>query len=294
MVVNLKTQSDIFQRTETLTRYFEDIRKYKGLSLEEETELFYNFHNALNQKEKEKIKKQIVNANYRFVVAIAKKFATNDNLLDLISEGNIGLLEAVDKFDPSKGVKFSTFAVWYIRRAINLYNINFGNTVTKSNISKTYHVISQATNKFVQKENRQPTLDELKDILVDEYNISIKDADDVMDTKFISIDESDYKDEDDINNSYMKDYNVNSASTNLCEKGVENEFNGTLVKCMLNELTTKEQEIIKFSFGIGCDREYELQEIAEKMNITSERVRQIKRDALQKLKSVYKIALNVI
>ena len=141
MVINLKNRtSNIFTRTETLVKYYDDIRHYKLLSQEEEVQLFITLKEG-DKKSKEKARITIVNANQRFVVAVAKKFGTNENLLDLISEGNIGLMEAIDRFDYTKGVRFSTFAVWYIRRAINFYNINHGSLVTKSNIAKRYRVI---------------------------------------------------------------------------------------------------------------------------------------------------------
>lgn len=292
MVVNLKTgTSDYFARTETLTRYYEDIRKYNVLSSEEEAEYFLMLKNG-SDAEKNFARKQLVNSNQRFVVAIAKKFGTNDNVLDLISEGNIGLMEAIDKFDVTRGIKFATYAVWYIRRAINLYNINYGDVVTKSNISKTYHVISQATNKFLQREFRQPTLEELKEILLTEYDVDIKEVEDILDTHYISIDESDQKDDDNANVGDMLLFNSTSASRNLYERESDYEFNKKLITNMLQKLTPREQEIIKMVFGIGYDREYELQEIGAKLGLTTERVRQLKFSVIDKLKLDYKSAIN--
>lgn len=295
MIVNLKSRAaDYFERTDTLVRYYEDIRRYQLLSLEEEAELF-NLLKYGNNEEKKYARSKIINSNQRFVVAIAKKFGTNDNILDLISEGNIGLMEAIDKFDITKGVKFSTFAVWYIRRAINLYNINHGTLVTKSNISKTYHVISQATNKFVQREFRQPTLEELKDLLVNEYNVDIKDAIDILDTRIVSIDDDGGDDSDDNTNvSDVIAYRSNSAYSNTYEKRAENDFNKELIQSMLNKLSKREQDIIKLIFGIDCDREYELQEVAKKVGLTTERVRQLKFSIIEKLKEEYKKVLNKI
>lgn len=295
MIVNLKSgTTDFFARTETLTRYYEDIRQYDVLSVEEEVEFFHLLKSG-TRAEKEFARKQIINSNQRFVVAIAKKFGTNDNILDLINEGNIGLMEAVEKFDVTKGIKFATFAVWYIRRAINLYNINYGEIVTKSNISKTYHVISQATNKFLQREYRQPTLEELKELLQTEYDVDIKEVEDVMETHFVSIDESSQKDDDEaISIGDMVQYNSTSATKNLYERECENDFNKKLVTNLLTNLKPREQEIIKMVFGIGCDREYELQEIAVKLGLTTERVRQLKFSVIDKLKEEYKKAITKI
>lgn len=294
MIVNLKnTTADYFERTDTLIRYYDDIRRYQLLSLEEEIELFTLLKNG-NEDEKKYARSKIIVSNQRFVVAIAKKFGTNDNILDLISEGNIGLMEAIDKFDLTKGVKFSTFAVWYIRRAINMYNINHGALVTKSNISKTYHVISQATNKFIQREYRQPTLDELKEILVNEYKVDIKDVIDVLETRIISIDNEPDDSDDNTNMEDVVIYRSNSANNNIYEKNIDNDFNKELITSMLNQLSSREQEIIKLIFGIGYDREYELQEVAEKVGLTTERVRQLKFSIIDKLKKEYKKVLSRI
>ena len=109
MVVNLKTpNSDYFERTETLVRYYEDIRKYDVLTNEEELELFEMIKNG-NKFEKQVAKEKLINCNQRFVVAVAKRYATNDNILDLINEGNIGLMEALENFKVEKGVKFTKF-----------------------------------------------------------------------------------------------------------------------------------------------------------------------------------------
>ena len=295
MVVNLKTpNSDYFERTETLVRYYEDIRKYDVLTNEEELELFEMIKNG-NKFEKQVAKEKLINCNQRFVVAVAKRYATNDNILDLINEGNIGLMEALENFKVEKGVKFTTWAVWFIRRAINLYCINYGNLVRKTNLSQTYHVVSQATNKFIQTEYRQPTLEELAELLKDEHDVDIKNLSYIIDTKFTSIDEGFNSNDDDSSNvGEMNVFNEYSASFNDYEKVSNNEFNNKLISNMLLKLPKREKDIITLYFGIGYDREYELQEIAEKVGLTTERVRQLKNDMLDKLKISYKNAINTI
>jgi RNA polymerase primary sigma factor len=214
MVVNLKSPTtDYFERTETLTRYYEDIRKYDVMSEEKEVEMFNLFKNG-NKQEQEYARNFIINANQRFVVAMAKRFATNENILDLISEGNIGLIEAMKDFDVTKGNKFITFAVWYVRRAINNYCINYGNLVKKTNLSKTYHVIAQATNKFIQTEYRKPTLEELLEIVNKEHKADIKSIEDIIDTKISSIDEGFNSEDDDAVFGDMSLYNSYSSSFN--------------------------------------------------------------------------------
>ena len=288
MVVNLKSPtSDYFERTETLVRYYEDIRKYDVMSEEKEVEMF-NLLKSENKKEQEYARNYIINCNQRFVVAMAKRFATNENILDLINEGNIGLMEAMEKFNVDEGNKFITFAVWYVRRAINNYCINYGNMVKKTNVSKTYHVIAQATNKFIQTEYRQPTLEELLDILNKEYKADIKTIDDLLDTRISSIDEGFNSDDDSTNIAEMSIYNSYSASANDYEKISNDDFNNKLISSMLGKLPEREKTIIKMVFGIGYYREYELQEIAEELGLTTERVRQIKNAVLKDIKDKYK------
>lgn len=295
MVVNLKTpNSDYFERTETLVRYYEDIRKYDVLTNEEELELFELIKNG-DKFEKQVAKEKLINCNQRFVVAVAKRYATNDNILDLINEGNIGLMEALENFKIDKGVRFTTWAVWFIRRAINLYCINYGNLVRKTNLSQTYHVVSQATNKFIQTEYRQPTLEELAKLLKDEHDVDIKKLNDIIDVKFTSIDEGFNSNDDDGSNiGEMNIYNNYSASFNDYEKTSNNDFNTKLISNMLLKLPKREKDVITLYFGIGYDREYELQEIAQKLGLTTERVRQLKNDVLKKLKTNYKSVINTI
>jgi RNA polymerase primary sigma factor len=200
----------------------------------------------------------------------------------------------MDEFNIEKGFKFITFAVWYVRRAINLYCINYGTIVKKNNISKTYHVISQATNKFIQREYRQPTLEELANILRNEYNVDIKDVTDLLDTKIASIDEGFNANEDNSNIGDITAYNSYSSSYNDYDRISNNDFNNHLVKSMLTKLPEREREIIKLNFGIGYDREYEIQEIAQKLDLTSERVRQIKNDVIKKFSKEYKNVLSKI
>lgn len=288
MVVNLKSPTtDYFERTETLTRYYEDIRKYDVMSEEKEVEMFNLFKNG-NKQEQEYARNFIINANQRFVVAMAKRFATNENILDLISEGNIGLIEAMKDFDVTKGNKFITFAVWYVRRAINNYCINYGNLVKKTNLSKTYHIIAQATNKFIQTEYRQPTLEELLEIVNKEHKTDIKSIEDIIDTKISSIDEGFNSEDDDAVFGEMSLYNSYSSSFNEYEKISNDDFNNKLISSMLGKLPEREKTIIKMVFGIGYYREYELQEIAEELGLTTERVRQIKNSVIQEIKEKYK------
>ena len=233
------------------------------------------------------IAKQKVDAGFEIMQKLGiNYFCFHD--VDLISEGNIGLMEAMKDFDVTKGNKFITFAVWYVRRAINNYCINYGNLVKKTNLSKTYHIIAQATNKFIQTEYRQPTLEELLEIVNKEHKADIKSIEDIIDTKISSIDEGFNSEDDDAVFGEMSLYNSYSSSFNEYEKISNDDFNNKLISSMLGKLPEREKTIIKLVFGIGYYREYELQEIAEELGLTTERVRQIKNSVIKDIKEKYK------
>lgn len=286
MIVNIKNRNKtIYERTETLMRYYDDIKKYKVLSQDEEIDLFRIIRSG-KKIESQKAKETLINCNQRFIVSVAKNYGTNSNLLDLINEGNIGLIEAIDSYDTSKNIRFLSYAIWYIRRAINQYCINTS-IVRKNNISKTYHAISSATNKFLQKEERLPTSAELLTILQNEYNINIKEVNDINETHIINIDD-DYQSDDDSYNPSIAEFNLYSASKNDVENTIDNEFNKKLLSNLLNILSPRDKQIIEMSFGIGYERPYEIQEIAKEIGLTNERVRQIKLVSLEKLKNKVK------
>lgn len=288
MIVNLSSpQNNYFERTDTLKRYYEDIRKYAPLTMEREQILINQYHKSKSAHEKKKLKDEIMCANQRFVLGVVRRWATNDNILDLISEANIGMAEALEEFDIKQNVRFITFAVYYIRRAINTYLLKHGCMVKRNNLAKTNHLISQITNNFMQKEMRQPTTDEIAEILEKEYNVFIKDSADILTVQMSSIDEDFGNDDEDVNVSTVLAFNNASASENDCEERNNQEFAHKMVQSVLKKLTPTEQEVVKYLFGIGHMREYELKEIAEKMDFTAERIRQLKISALEKMKNAY-------
>lgn len=290
-IIDIKNgNNEIFERTESLMRYYAQIKNYGVLSFDEEQRLFNIIKNG-DEKEKEKAIEKIVKCNMKFVVSVARKFGTNENLLDLINEGNIALLEAIETFNPDKQYKFITWAVWYIRRAINTYYMTQDATVRKPNPYHTYHVISQVTNRFIQNEERNPTLEELADNILKEYGVKVNDVNDLIQIRMSSIDER--PDEDETESYEMKLFNDVSASTNDYGFTENKDFNSRLTKNLLNALNDKEKEVIKLSFGIGCDRDYGLQEVAEIIGMTSERVRQLKAEAIKKMEKYYQSALKL-
>lgn len=297
VIVNFRNNGKYFERTNTLVNYFNDIRRFDGsIKPKDEATLFYYYKNG-TKEEKAEARKIIIEGNQRFVVSVARAYATNNNLMDLINEGNIGLMEAVDAFDPNvkvngKTVKFITFAVHYIRRAINQFKVNNDAIVKKNNISKTYHVLSRARNKFLQENGRQPTTDELKDLVNKEYDLKINDSADMLDLRVTYIDENASDDDDDANLADLATFNSYSASGNGYERTESNDYNKAMVTSLLKVLTPREQRIIKMAFGIGEYRELTNDEIAERIGLTTERIRQMRTSIMKRLREEFKKKIN--
>lgn len=284
-VINLHlSNSEFMERTELIKKYYEDIRRYKILTKEEEL-YYFKLYKTGTDEEKTYARNTILESNQRFVVAIAKRYGSTENMLDLINEGNIALIEAFDSFDTSKEAKFTSWAVWYIRRAINQYLIRYGQVVRRNNLPKTYHLVSQVSNKFLQKEGRSPTAEELITILRKEHNLSLKTINDVIATKYIYIDNNTKEDAETVRDVNL--FNTYSANTNSWERTVEEDYSKNLVNKLLKGMNSREVDVLKYSYGIGHERCYELKEIATKMGLTSERVRQLKLTGIQKLQKKY-------
>lgn len=311
---NIKTTNNYFERTETLVKYYHEANEYDVLDADREKELFMlldegktNIEKAKEvgdrklqaryEKEVASLRDFIINSNLRFVISIARVYATNNNILDLIDEGNIGLIEAVDTFDVSLGNRFQTHAIYLIRQKINLYRQNDDLIIRKNNESKTYHIISNMTNKFIQEYQREPTSDELKDYINEHYpNAKIKDSADVLNVRVASIDEPVDSDDGDANIGNISAFNSYSASTNDYEGTVEVEHLSALINTLMRGLSDRDKSIIKMYFGIGqkFNAPCPVSEIADKTKLTKERVRQIVADVQNKMREEYEKNINTI
>ena len=291
LVINLKADTGLVDRSENTTRFYKDIEDFPTFTKEEEIEWFNKYKHGTDE-EKEMARDYIMLCNQRLVVAAAKKWAKTDSLMDYVNEANFGLLEAMEKFDTSFDVKFASYAMWFIKRAINKYICGDSQIVKRPNFSKTFHVISKATNDFLQNNERTPTSDELFDIVTSKYGKDIKDKNDIMDLKVSYVDDSANDEDDSTNYGDMAAYNRVSASYNDYEEQETNEFNKKLVSSLLNKLSPRKQQIIKMRFGMyeednGLRREYEREEIGDVLGLTSERVRQLELAAMDEIKEEY-------
>ena len=231
------------------------------------------------------------------MISIARVYASNNNILDIINEGNIGLIEAVDTFDVTLGNRFQTHAVYLIRQKINLFRQNDDLIIRKNNESKTYHIISNMTNKFIQKYDREPTSEELKDFINEFYpNAKIKDSADVLTVKVASIDEPVDSEDGDANIGNISAYNTYSASHNDYEDKMEIEKMSALVNTLMRNLSERDKTIIKMYFGIGqkYNTSCPVSEIADKVGLTKERVRQLIDKITEDMRNEYSGKLDLL
>lgn len=292
LVINLKADTGLVDRSENTTRFYKDIADYPLLTKEEEIEWFEKMRNAPTQAERQAARDHIWLCNQRLVIAAAKKWAKTETLMDYVNEANFGLNEAIENFDPNKNVKFASYAMWFVLRAINAYTNGALQLVKRTNFSKTFHVISKATNDFIQEFERNPTPEELLDVITTKYKKDIKDKNDLLDLKVSYVDESSNDDDEPSNYGDMAAYNRASASYNDYEQTETDDFNKRMVTSMLSKLSPRKQQIIKMRFGMyeeskGLRREYEREEIADKLGLTSERVRQLENEAMEEIRKEY-------
>lgn len=268
--------SSFIERNEILKKYFNDVRAFEILSPEEELVLFKKV-----KKGDIDARNKIINSNQRFVISFAKRWATKENLSDLINEGNIGLIKAIDTFDPERGNRFLTHAVWYIRSAINNYLISTEKIIKPVNSHKVYIAASKIKNAFYAEYGRFPTSNEITDLMEKKYNYKLSNEEDVYDIKITSIDES--VDTDETYSYENSEVFSNVSSSCNIDDYIENDFTDKTLNVLLGTLPSKHQKVIKMLFGIGEIRPLEMEEVADKIGMTRERVRQLKKEILTKL-----------
>ena len=279
--MNLKERKTGFiAADQTINAYLKDINRYKVLSAAEEAELVKKMREG-----DESAREKLATANLRFVYAVAKRYANSDNLLDLVQEGNTGLLTALNAFDPEKGTRFLSCAVWYITRSI-LAHINGDNAlIRKTNNTKTVYKIPKIKEKFYAENNRYPDTDELAAILEADYDLKIKDKTDLLDVSTTSISTC-FDDEDARAFENTPYFTEKTAVDNDYLPEMDNEFNSVVSGALMSSLTEREQTIVRMAFGIGYNKEYTNAEIAEEIGMSSERVRQLKNGAIEKMRKL--------
>jgi RNA polymerase primary sigma factor len=267
------TKSITNRESASLDKYLQEIGREELISVEEEVELAQR----IKRGDQEALEK-LTRANLRFVVSVAKQYQNQGlSLPDLINEGNLGLIKAAEKFDETRGFKFISYAVWWIRQSI-LQALAEQSRIVRLPLNQvgSLNKINKALAKFEQEHERAPSAEELSAILeiprekiADTLRVS---------GRHVSVDAPFVDGED---NSLL-DVLVNNDSPNA-DRGLINESLSREVDRALSTLTERERDIVKYFFGIGT-QEMTLEEIGEHFGLTRERVRQIKEKAIRRLR----------
>ena len=281
-VVNCKSDKSYLQRTKTIDMYFNEIRKFPVLTSEQERELIKTIKKGTPQEAKI-ARDKLINCNQRFVVSVSKKWYNGENIMDIIEEANIGLMNAIEKYSLDKKERFLTYAIFWIRKAINDYVINKQSIVRPSNANKLYTYVNKARSEFYNKNERYPSPGELKCILRKEYNVAMADTNEMAQFDVFSMDEYTEDASDNVAaNAKVQDV-LYRFSSNDVEEGHDTEHIKTFVSNLLSTLTEREQYVIRGYYGIGRDQE-SMELMAMNLGVCKERIRQIYGDAIKKLK----------
>ena len=267
------TKSITNRESASLDKYLQEIGREELITVEEEVELAQRI-----RKGDRVALEKLTRANLRFVVSVAKQYQNQGlSLPDLINEGNLGLIKAAEKFDETRGFKFISYAVWWIRQSI-LQALAEQARIVRLPLNQvgSLNKISKAFSKFEQENERRPSAEELADELdipVDKIADTLK-----VSGRHISVDAPFVDGED---NSLL-DVLVNDDSP-MADRSLVNESLSTEIDRALSTLTDREKEILQMFFGIGT-QEMTLEEIGDKFGLTRERVRQIKEKAIRRLR----------
>ncbi len=268
------TKQITIRESEALERYLSEIAKTKLLTPEQEAELAARAKRGDRQALEELIK-----ANLRFVVSVAKQYQNKGlSLSDLISEGNIGLIKAALHFDETRGFKFISYAVWWIRQSI-MQALAEKSRQIRLPVNKVgvQNRVRQIISQLQQKLNREPTLEEIAEALeVDEKFVR-----EILEQSEIVLSLESPMGSDD---SDLKLVDILSSNDYRADSNITQEENKQIIEELLKTLPPRDAEIIRMYFGIGKSHRYTLDEIGAYFNLTRERVRQIKNKAMQQLR----------
>jgi len=260
----------------SLDKYLQEIGRVDLLSAEEEVSLAKRIkqgdHDALER---------LTKANLRFVVSVSKQYQNQGlSLPDLINEGNLGLIKAAQRFDETRGFKFISYAVWWIRQSI-LQALAEQARIVRLPLNKIGNInkINKAFSALEQEFERPPTAAELAEVLeltLDEVKQSLQQT-----GRHISMDAPLKSDDESSSNMYdvMQNPGIPGPDTELLKKSLKEE-----VKRCMHALTAREQDVVKLYYGIDMESGHTLEEIGQKFELTRERVRQIKEKALRRMK----------
>lgn len=276
------TKSITNRESQSLEKYLQEIGKVELINPEEEVKLAVRIKQG-----DETALERLTKANLRFVVSVAKQYQNQGlTLADLINEGNVGLIKAARRFDETRGFKFISYAVWWIRQSI-LQALAEQSRIVRLPLNKVglTNRISKAYSQLEQEYEREPTADEiafLLDIGTDEVAATLGAS-----ARHVSMDQPFSEGEEGSLVDVLVNPNAEAADNQMVfYDSLSEEINRSL-----NTLTERQKEVVRYFFGIGVDHALSLEDIGERYNLTRERVRQIKDKAITKLRSVSRCKL---
>jgi RNA polymerase primary sigma factor len=276
------TKSITNRESQSLEKYLQEIGKVELISPEEEVRLA-----TLIKQGCQKSLERLTKANLRFVVSVAKQYQNQGlSLPDLINEGNLGLIKAAQRFDETRGFKFISYAVWWIRQSI-LQALAEQSRIVRLPLNKVglTNRIQKAYSQLEQEYEREPSAEELADVLqmdLEEVSATLG-----ISARHVSMDTPLAEGEENTLLDVLENPNADKTDAELDH----NESLKTEIDRSLKTLTERQKEVICFFFGIGVDHPMSLEDIGEKFNLTRERVRQIKDKAITKLRAANRCKL---
>lgn len=270
------TKSITNRESQSLEKYLQEIGKVELITPEEEVKLASRIRQG-DQRALDRLTK----ANLRFVVSVAKQYQNQGlSLPDLINEGNLGLIKAAQRFDETRGFKFISYAVWWIRQSI-LQSLAEQSRIVRLPLNKVglTNRIQKAFSQLEQQYEREPSAEELADVLqmdLEEVSATLN-----ISSRHVSMDTPLSEGEENTLLDVLENPNADKTDAQLDH----DESLKTEIDRSLKALTERQKEVICFFFGIGVDHPMSLEDIGEKFNLTRERVRQIKDKAITKLKT---------
>ncbi|MBQ6478324.1 MAG: RNA polymerase sigma factor RpoD [Erysipelotrichaceae bacterium] len=289
IVINYEQASAYTKVNDPVKMYLKEIGRVPLLKADEEILIAKRIENGINNPDDPKLvqdgidaKNELISANLRLVVAIAKKYTGRGMLfLDLIQEGNMGLIKAVDKFDYTKGFKFSTYATWWIRQAITRAIADQARTIRiPVHMVETINKMTRIQRQLVQELGRDPSAEEIASKMGSGMS-----ADKVREIQKIALDpvslETPIGEEDD---SHLGDF-LEDKDALSPDQYANNELLKDEINLILSTLTDREEKVIRLRFGLEDGKTRTLEEVGKEFDVTRERIRQIEAKALRKLKN---------